>query len=95
MAVSVKVLPVVKAYPVIDPVSQTEAVCVAGISMETPYRWIRLFPLDYRSLFYVQRFKKYEAIDLEANKSTKDSRPESLRLVGLRVLPTVGGSIGL
>lgn len=75
---SLKVLPVVKAYPVIDPVSQTEAVCVAGISMERPHRWIRLFPLDYRGLVYAQRFKKYEAIDLKASKSTKDSRPESL-----------------
>jgi hypothetical protein len=55
---SLKVLPVVKAYPVIDPVSQTEAVCVAGISMDAPHRWIRLFPLDYRGLIYASRFKK-------------------------------------
>src|SRR6266700_3314182 len=74
---SLKVLPVVKAYPVIDPVSQTEAVCVAGISMNKPHAWIRLFPLDYRGLLYVKRFKKYEVIELEAHKSTKDSRPES------------------
>jgi hypothetical protein len=73
----VSLLPVVKAYPVIDPVSQTEAVCVAGISMSTPYRWIRLFPLDYRGLVYARRFKKYEAIELEASKSAKDSRAES------------------
>lgn len=72
-----RILPVVKAYPVIDPVAQTEAVCVAGISMDEPHRWIRLFPLDYRGLVFAQRFKKYEVIDLEANKSTKDSRPES------------------
>lgn len=72
-----KVLPVVKAYPVIDPVSQTEAVCVAGISMDAPHQWIRLFPLDYRGLEYAQRFKKYEVIELDASKSSKDSRPES------------------
>jgi hypothetical protein len=72
-----RVLPVVKAYPVIDPVSQTEAVCVAGLSMDRPRRWIRLFPLDYRGLVYAKRFKKYEVIDLDASKSTKDSRPES------------------
>jgi hypothetical protein len=72
-----KLLPVVKAYPVIDPVSQTEAVCVAGISMEAPQSWIRLFPLDYRGLQYASRFRKYEVIELEARKSTKDSRPES------------------
>jgi hypothetical protein len=75
--VRLKLLPVVKAYPVIDPVSQTEAVCVAGISMEKPHRWIRLFPLDYRGLQRANQFKKYEAIELEASKSTKDSRPES------------------
>jgi hypothetical protein len=75
--VKLKILPVVKAYPVIDPVSQTEAVCVAGISMDAPHQWIRLFPLDYRGLEYAQRFKKYEVIELEANKSSKDSRPES------------------
>lgn len=72
-----KLLPVVKAYPVIDPVSQTEAVCVAGISMNAPHQWIRLFPLDYRGLQYASRFRKYEVIQLEARKSTKDSRPES------------------
>lgn len=72
-----KVLAVVKAYPVIDPVSQTEAVCVAGISMDEPHRWVRLFPLDYRGLVYAQRFKKYEVVELDASKSKKDSRPES------------------
>jgi hypothetical protein len=72
-----KLLPVVKAYPVIDPVSQTEAVCVAGISMNEPHSWIRLFPLDYRGLQRASKFKKYEVIELEANRSSKDSRPES------------------
>jgi hypothetical protein len=76
-AMRLKLLPVVKAYPVIDPVSQTEAVCVAGISMDAPHRWIRLFPLDYRGLEYASRFKKYEVIELDARKSSKDSRPES------------------
>jgi hypothetical protein len=74
---SMSILPVVKAYPVIDPRSQTEAVCVAGISMEKPHHWVRLFPLDYRGLIYAQRFKKYEVIQLEAIRSAKDSRPES------------------
>lgn len=73
----VRLLPVVKAYPVIDPVSQTEAVCVAGISMEQPYHWVRLFPLDFRGLVYAKRFKKYEVISLSATKSAKDPRPES------------------
>jgi hypothetical protein len=74
---TMKVIPVFKAYPVIDPVPQTEAVCVAGISMEAPHQWIRLFPLDYRGLEFAKRFKKYEVIELDASKSTKDYRPES------------------
>jgi hypothetical protein len=45
--------------------------------MDAPHRWIRLFPLDYRGLVYAKRFKKYEVIELDASKSTKDSRPES------------------
>lgn len=73
----IKLLPVVKAYPVIDPVSQTEAVCVAGITMEEPHHWVRLFPLDFRGLEYASRFRKYEVIELEAQKSAKDFRPES------------------
>ncbi len=71
------ILPVVKAYPVVDQVSFSEAVCVAGIDMNQPHRWIRLFPLDFRGLARVQRFRKYQVISLEANSSPKDSRPES------------------
>lgn len=73
----IRLLPAVKAYPVIDPVSQTEAVCVAGITMDEPYHWVRLFPVDFRGLIYAKRFKKYEVIDLDASKSSKDARPES------------------
>lgn len=74
---ALKILPVVKAYPVIDQVSRSEAVCVAGITMEEPHRWVRLFPLDYRGLEYAQQFSKYEVIEVEASKSSKDPRPES------------------
>ena len=72
-----RILPAVKAYPVVDHVSFSEAVCVAGIDMDEPHRWVRLFPLDFRGLERVQRFRKYQAILLEANRSPKDSRPES------------------
>jgi len=72
-----KILPVVKAYPVIDHVSRSEAVCVAGISMDAQPRWIRLFPLDFRGLDFARKFKKYQVIEVEARKSPKDRRPES------------------
>jgi len=58
-------------------VSFSEAVCVAGIDMAQPHRWIRLFPLDFRGLERARRFRKYEVITLDAKKSVQDSRPES------------------
>lgn len=70
-------LVVVKAYPVVDAGSRQEAVCVAGISVEEPRRWIRLFPLDFRGLPFSRRFSKYQIIDLELRPAMGDSRPES------------------
>ncbi len=72
-----RILPVVKAYPVADHVSFSEAVCVAGITLDEPHRWVRLFPLDFRGLDRVQQFRKYEVIELDTVLSKKDSRPES------------------
>lgn len=72
-----RILPVVKAYPVIDKDTLSEAVCVAGITVDQPRRWVRLFPLDFRGLKRAQRFKKYEIIEFDAEKSRGDTRPES------------------
>jgi hypothetical protein len=72
-----RILPVVKAYPVADHVSFSEAVCVAGITIDQPHRWVRLFPLDFRGLERVQQFRKYEVIELDTVRSRSDSRPES------------------
>lgn len=74
----IRVLPTVKAYPVVDHVSFSEAVCVAGITFDPPHRWVRLFPLDFRGLERARQFKKYEVISLDAKRSTKDARPESM-----------------
>lgn len=74
----VALYPLVKAYPVIDARTRSEAVCVAGVSVGEPRRWIRLFPLDFRGLETEQRFKKYQRIELEVRPAMGDSRPESL-----------------
>lgn len=68
---------VVKAYPVMDASSMSEAVCVAGISASNPRRWLRLFPLDFRSLPPEQRFRKYQRITVRARRPRADPRPES------------------
>jgi hypothetical protein len=72
-----RILPVVKAYPVVDHVSFSEAVCVAGITIDSPHHWVRLFPLDFRGLERARKFKKYEVIETDTVESSKDSRPES------------------
>jgi hypothetical protein len=73
----IRILPVVKAYPVVDRVSFSEAVCVAGISIEEPHRWVRLFPLDFRGLEHARQFRKYEVIELNVTESVTDPRPET------------------
>lgn len=82
-----RILPVVKAYPVVDHVSFSEAVCVAGITLEQPHSWVRLFPLDFRGLERAQQFKKYEVTELEARRSAKDPRPESYTPMLTSIVP--------
>jgi hypothetical protein len=70
---TLRVLVTVKAYPAVG--RRGEAVCVAGIDVDRP-RFIRLFPVPFRDLPRVNRFKKYETIELKARKAN-DPRPES------------------
>jgi hypothetical protein len=83
----IRILPVVKAYPVVDQMSFQEAVCVAAITVEEPRQWVRLFPLDFRGLDPTQQFKKYEITELDVSKSVKDPRPESYTPVLESILP--------
>ena len=68
---------VVKAYPIMDAGSMSEAVCVAGVTVDEPRRWVRLFPLDFRGLPKEQQFVKYQRITLQARRAKSDGRPES------------------
>ena len=73
---TLRLLITVKAYPAIGK-KHGEAVCVAGIDLDHP-RWIRLFPVPFRDLPFDQRFKKFDIIELRAEKAS-DPRPESYR----------------
>jgi hypothetical protein len=68
-------LPIVKAYPVVDP-KYGEAVCVAALTTDVPRRWIRLFPLDFRNLNFSQQFGKYQHISVDAFRAKGDHRPD-------------------
>lgn len=72
-----KVFITVKTYP--HP-SNTyrEIVCTAGIDEQGNF--IRLYPLPYRMLNNEEQFKKYQWIEVDTTKSSKDPRPESFHV---------------
>ena len=74
-----KILVVVKTYP--NPSKKyQETVCVAGVLLNDPHSWIRLYPVPFRSLPLNQQFKKYTIIEAEVCKNPQDTRPESYKV---------------
>lgn len=75
-----RVLITVKASP--EP-SKTygDTVCVAGVRLndDGTGSWVRIYPVAFRHLDSAQQFKKFEVIDVDLTRSTKDARPESFR----------------
>lgn len=72
-----KLLVTVKTYP--TPSSKyIETTCVSGITDDG--QWIRLHPVNFRSLEEADRFPRYSQIRVRVNKATRDSRPESHHL---------------
>lgn len=69
-----RVLITVRTYP--TPARKgVEVSCTAGVTSDG--KWIRLYPIPYRSLDEDRRFAKYEWIEVEASKARNDPRPES------------------
>lgn len=70
-----KVLITVKTYP-IPSKKYDELVCTAGVT-ETG-EFIRLYPINFRDLPYLQQYKKYQWIEIEVEKHQRhDMRKES------------------
>src|SRR4051794_12186087 len=73
------ILVTVKAYPSIS-TKYGEAVCVAGVRIDTPGpEWIRLFPVAFRDLEHSRQFAKYQVVRLRAQRHTTDTRRETWR----------------
>ncbi|MEZ0611366.1 hypothetical protein ACAW74_22840 [Fibrella sp. WM1] len=90
MAVT-RVLIAVKTYPSIS-TTYDELVCTAGFLEDGS--WIRIYPIQFRNLDYSQQYKKYDWIEIDLVKNTKDFRPESYRPVTIDVVATNAGHIG-
>lgn len=72
-----RILILVKARP--EPsIKYGDTVCVAGIRVDTDdYRWVRLFPIPFRSLEQYQQFSKYTFIKVPIVPARSDFRAES------------------
>lgn len=74
--VRLRVLITVKTYPI--PSSKyEELVCTAGVTVQGDF--VRLYPINFRDLPYDQQYKKYQWIEVDAQKHRADPRKESYR----------------
>jgi hypothetical protein len=72
-------IPLVKAYPALSR-KYGEVSCVAGVEMTASGpRWIRLYPIPFRSLDDDQQFSKYQRVRLRVEAHRGDLRPETRR----------------
>lgn len=71
-----KVLITAKTYPTLS-VKYDELVCTAGFREDGT--WIRIYPVPFRRRAYHEQYKKYDWIELDLVKNTRDFRPESFR----------------
>jgi len=69
-----KILVTVKTYPTISK-KYDELVCTAGFDEDG--KWIRIYPVPFRKLDYVHRYKKYQWIEMDLIRNKSDFRPES------------------
>jgi hypothetical protein len=72
-----RVMVTVKAQPALSQ-KHGEVVCVAGIRLDTEKpEWIRLFPVPFRDLDKLVKFRKYQVMEVDVVRHRSDTRPES------------------
>jgi hypothetical protein len=82
-----RILMLVKTYP--SPSEKYgEIVCTAGINIDT-LEWRRVFPYPFRTVDEDVRFKKWDVIDMPLERTNKDKRPESRRLIDVNAIQKV------
>jgi hypothetical protein len=75
---TIRVLPVVKAYPEASKKYKT-TICVAAVTIPDG-RWVRLYPIRFTAYPPEKRFKKYQPFEVSAVRNHVDKRPESYRI---------------
>lgn len=72
-----RILITVKTYPTLSS-SYGELVCTAGLREDGS--WIRIYPVPFRLLDEYKQFTKYQFIEANVIRNTKDPRPESHKI---------------
>lgn len=85
----VKVLITVMTYPSLSH-KYFETVCTAGFREDGS--WIRIFPVPHRLLTDqdVNKYKKWQWVEVDLEKNNKDSRPESFHIKDIDTLKIIG-----
>ena len=86
-----RVLIAVKTYPALS-TKYDELVCTAGFLPDGS--WIRIFPIKFRSMDYINQYKKYDWIEIDLVKNEGDIRRESYRPRTIDEVPTILSSVG-
>ncbi|MDR2650886.1 MAG: hypothetical protein LBC68_01035 [Prevotellaceae bacterium] len=71
-----KILITVKTYPTLSE-KYDELVCTAGFKEDGS--WVRIYPVPYRKLDYINQYHKWQWIEMDIVKNTSDFRLESYR----------------
>jgi len=71
-----RILISVKTYPTLSATYQ-ELVCTAGFKEDGS--WVRIYPVPYRKLKYAEQYEKWQWIEMDIVRNTKDFRKESYR----------------
>ena len=82
-----RILVTVKTYPTLSK-RYGETVCTAGVREDGT--WIRLYPVPFRRLKEAQQYKKFDWIECDVERNTKDVRPETYRPADCEQMVPVG-----
>jgi len=66
-------------------------VCTAGFKEDGS--WVRIYPVPFRKLNYADQYKKWQWIEMDIVRNTKDFRKESYRPADLDKEIIIGESI--
>jgi len=82
-----KILITVKTYPTLSR-KYAELVCTAGVNGKGA--WRRIYPVRFRRLLDSKKYKKYQWIEADIEKSSADNRPESYSIAYEESLKILG-----